>query len=192
MKINQTKSSKLIKIFIVVGVLLVGAGVYLGVAWQKNLPPFSSLNKTYAPGEQTENLNRTDTEKKVTEELNKNPEKKLENPQTDTPSTPSASPTSGKQSANVLVTNVGVFNGRVSASGFVTNLAEEGGSCEYVFVSGGQLINKQSQTLVNTTSTTCKTVSFSADELSSGVWKVHIKYTSPTSEGVSSDKEFTK
>lgn len=192
MKINQTKSSKLIKILIAVGVLIVGAGVYLGIAWQKNLPPFSTPNKTYAPGEQIENLNKTDTEKKATEELNKNPEKKLENSQTDTPSAPSTSPTSGKQSANVLVTNAGVFNGKVSASGFVTNLAEEGGSCEYVFTSGSQSISKQSQTLVNATSTTCKTVSFSADELSSGTWKVHIKYTSPASEGVSSDKEFTK
>lgn len=192
MKINRPKSSKLAKTLVLVGVLVIIVGVYLVVAWQKHLPPFSSLDKTYAPGEQTLNLDRTDTEKKASDDLTKNPEKKLENPQTDTPSTPNTNPSSGKQSANVLVTNAGVFNGKASASGFVTNIVEEGGLCDYVFTNGTQTISKQSQTLVNATSTTCKTVSFSADELTSGTWKVHIKYTSAASEGVSPDKEFAK
>lgn len=192
MKINRTQSSKLAKILIISGVILVCIGAYMFIAWQKNLIPFSLFPKTYGPGEQVINMNKTATEKKATEDLKSNPETKLENPQTDTPETPTVDPVQNKQEANVLITNVGIFNNKVSASGFVTNLVEEGGACTYMFTNGSQSIAKESQTLVNPTSTTCKTVSFSADELSSGVWRVYIKYVSAGAEGVSNAKEFNK
>lgn len=176
----------------ILATILVVTGIYLAVAWQSNLIPFSLFPKAYGPGEQVINMNKTATEKKTTEDLKSNPESKLENPQTDTPETPIVDPVQNKQAANVLITNAGIFNNKVSASGFVTNLVEEGGVCTYVFTSNSQSITKESQTLVNPTSTTCKTVSFSADELSSGVWSVHIEYVSVGAEGVSSTKEFSK
>jgi hypothetical protein len=169
------------------------AGIYLLVAWNKNLIPFSNTNRTYEPGEEIVNMKRTDSEKKASEALEKDPSSKMENAQTDTPETPDTNSSSGKQEANVLVTNAGVFNGKVSASGFATNVVESTGTCEYVFTNGNTRIVKQSEPLPNSTSTTCKTVSFSADELSgSGLWKVYLHYISDISEGTSPIKEFQK
>jgi hypothetical protein len=190
LKSTQKKTHKLIMI---IALSFVGVCVYLLAAWQYQLIPFSLFNKTYEPGEQVINMNKTEAEKKVIEDLNNNPGKKLENSQTDTPATPYKDSATGKQKANVLLTNVGISNEKVSASGFVTNISETGGMCEFIFTNGDARIVKASDSLPNSTSTTCKTVSFPSSELIyPGNWSVYLQYTSAGASGTSSAKEFQK
>jgi hypothetical protein len=173
--------------------LLALLGFYLVIAWNKHLVPFANTDSSYEPGEQIVNMKKTETEKKATETIEKDPGKKLENSQTDKPAAPETNGTSGKQIANVLVTNAGIFNGQVSASGLVTNIAESGGACDFIFTNADLVITKTSGTMQGPSSTSCKTVSFSSDELSrAGTWSVYIHYVSPVSEGKSSPKEFQK
>ena len=189
--INRVNNKK--KYILALAGLIALAGVYLAVARYMHLAPFANMNRTYQPGEQIVNMNRTDSEKQQTEALEKDPQKKLQNTQTDTPAAPATDSASGKQIANVLITNAGIFNGKVSASGFVSNVVESDGSCEYVFASDTQVIKKTSTTLPNATSTTCKTVSFPDTELATtGTWKVTLNYNSATSAGTSPVKEFQK
>ena len=188
-KINR---SNRIKRFIAPLVIILALlGFYLIVAWNKQLIPFSNLNPSYEPGEQIVNMKKSEAEKKATEVIEADPSKKLENSQNDTPTTPDTDAASGRQATNVLVTNAGVFNGMVSASGFATNVSESEGTCEFVFSRSGDSITKTSTTMQNPTSTSCKTVSFPVSELATtGTWSVYIRYVSSISEGKSSPTEF--
>lgn len=183
----KTPSKKIIVALVATLVITLG---YMGLAWKMQLYPFvktEEIKDNYQV-----NHERSKAEKQVSEAIDRDPGKKLENPQTDKPETPRVNEATGKQQANVLLTNTGIFNNIASASGMVTNVVEQDGRCVYVFTNGAQSIEKVSSTLVNPTSTTCATISFSADELTNGVWKVQLRYASNTSEGASSSKEFTK
>ena len=156
-----------------------------------NLTPFESAGDFAKPGEEKVSLERSESEKEAIEALEDDPSLKTQNNQNDTPAEPEKT-SSGKNEANVLLTNAGISNGTVSASGFVTNLVEDGGDCSYKFTNGSSSVVKTSKTLMNPTSTTCETVSFPASELTSGNWKVVLSYSSSASTGASSQKEFTK
>lgn len=183
-KNNSSNKTTWIAILSVVAVLIIGASayaVYLGSNSTKDVPVDGV------------NLERSDAEKAASEELEKNPEQKLENRQSDTPSAPEKSPETGRLAVNVLLSTAGIYNGTVSAGGMITDYQEEGGVCTYTFTNGNTTVTKTSTTLMNPTSMSCKTVSFTSDELtSSGVWKVKISYSSPTAGGTSNEKEITK
>lgn len=191
MKINKNRKINL-GIVIAIAAVVLCAG-YVGAAYIWHLPPFAPTTKTYTPGEQVTNLERSDTEKATTSGLESNPAQKLQNGQTDTPSAPTQTTTSGKQVVNVSLTSVGISNGVINASGMVTNIVEEGGSCTYAFTSGSQVVTKVVTTSTNPTSTTCTRITFSANELpTDGAWKVKLSYSSSKAEGVSEEKEITK
>lgn len=193
MKINTKHNSKVKVIAIIVAACLVVGITYLGVAFVNHYAPFAEKKQAIENGEQMTNLERSDAEKQKTQQLLDNPDTKTENDQTDKPDAPTETTPSGKQSVNVLLTNASITNNNVHASGFVTNLAQEGGECTYVFTNGSSTVTKKSNTLVNPTSTTCEAVTFSADELSvSGTWKVVLSYSSSNATGTSNTKEFTK
>lgn len=171
---------------ITIAILLIGGGAAYAFYMH------NSKNNT-PTNQQGVNLEKSDTEKAAIDNLKNNPGDKLQNNQTDTPSTPSTNQSSGKQAANVLITNAGIYNGTVSVGGMVTNVTENSGTCTYSFTNGSTKITKTTDTLSNPTSTTCKTVSFSSNELSqSGTWSITLSYSSSTSEGTSSAKEITK
>lgn len=133
------------------------------------------------------NLERSQAEKDQESALNKDPEKKTQNDQNDKPDQPSTDTITNKLAVNVVLTNVGVSDGIVSASGFVTNIVESGGVCTFVFTKDGQQVTKTSETTQNPTSTTCKTVKFNSSELSSGKWTVGLTYNSNQATGSASN-----
>jgi hypothetical protein len=181
------------KITIIVITACVIIGGYIFIAWLNHLHPFSNVDSTPTPGTQFINMDKTKTEKQSSDNLKNNPQDKLKNSQTDTPPAPSVSSTTGKQQANVLITNVGISNGTVSASGFVTNIVESDGSCDYIFVNGNHTISKPSKVLPNATSTTCSTVTFPTSDLPiSGTWSVTLSYSSAESSGVSTATSLQK
>jgi len=168
--------------------ICVAAIAYLLIAYLGDLPPFQEQKSSGGV-----NMNRTDTEIQATDNLEKNPASKLENNQTDTPQPPGKDENSGKKVVNVLITNVGISSGTVSASGFVTNIVESDGSCTYTFTNGNNTVNKVVGTLPNATSTTCKTTTFSSDELpTAGTWSVVLSYNSTQSMGQSSARDVQK
>ena len=189
-KRNSTNKKRVI-IAIIVAVVLVGA--YLAFASLRHVFPFATNSPNYEPGDFTVNKDKTNTEKQVIDNLKDNPQDKTKNDQTDTPPAPTVDANSGKQQANVLITNAGVFNGTVSASGFASNIVESEGVCTYTFTNSESTVVKISDVLPNPSSTTCATVSFPVSELSaSGTWSVKLSYSSSRSIGASQAKEFQK
>jgi hypothetical protein len=148
---------------------------------------------TIPASQQGVNLEKSDAEKAAIQNLKDNPNQKTENNQNDTPTTPTQTTSSGKRAVNVSLSYADIRNGTVTASGGVTNITEDNGTCTYSFVNGSLVVTKTSTTLVNPTSTTCKTVSFPSTELSSnGTWKVTLSYSSTISEGTSNQKDIIK
>jgi hypothetical protein len=190
MKIKSKKSKT--KVIAIIVTLIVIAAAYLTLAFYNRYPPFMEVQKVTTDG-QTINLDRSDAENEKIKNIQDNPESKTQNNQTDTPKPPTQTLPSGKQEVNVLLTNASIINNTVRASGFVTNIVQEGGECTYIFTSGNSTITKKASTLTNPSSTTCETVVFSPTELPvSGTWKVFLKYSSVNAEGTSNTKEFTK
>lgn len=178
MKIQYNKNHKIkvvvIVLLFVVAVLVAALGGYMYI--------HKDDIKRDANGTSTE---RTGQDIKLEEDLKSNPENKSNNTQTDTPTAPAVDTETKLQKVNVILTYTGQSGDMVSASGFVSNAIEEGGSCKYVFISDQKTVEKTSTTLANANSTTCKTVRFDKSELAAGLWKVQIEYTSSVSTGKS-------
>ena len=187
-KINKnTTKKKIIITSSIVGVLcLVG---YLVYANNAKIFPFQLADAQ--PGEFLINLDKSESEKAKTQEIEENPEQKVVNDQKDTPAKPSIDD-SGKQEALVMLSYASIQNNTVTASGYVSNITEAVGDCTYTFSRGGQIVTKKTQALQNPTSTTCTTASFPAAELESGKWSVTLSYSSEKSQGVSALKEIIK
>lgn len=177
-------------IAICIAAVLVGG--YLVTAYSTRIFPFAHATQNYEPGTHVINEEKSQAEQDAIDNLSDNPDSKVENDQTDTPEEPSVNTNTGKKEAAVLITNAGVFNGTVSASGFVTNIVESSGTCTYTFTNGANRVVKQSSVLSNPSSTTCETVSFPASELTTGTWAVTLSYASSESAGVSQAKEFSR
>lgn len=134
-------------------------------------------------------VERTQQDIKLEDELKNDASRKQQATQTDKPSQPAVDEETNLQKANVVLTNTGYMDDLVSASGFVSNIVEQTGSCKYIFTNGERVVEKTSSTLVNSSSTTCKTVEFPRSELGAGSWKVHIIYSSSASYGKSNELE---
>ena len=134
-------------------------------------------------------MNRTETEKQISDQLKKNPDKKEDNSQRDQPASPNNTESGGKTGVNVLLTSTTITNSKVVASGFITNAVDNGGRCTFVFKRGDQIIKKISTTETNPTSTTCITVQVESSSFTSGTWSVYIEYESDRYKGVSNQKE---
>jgi hypothetical protein len=193
MKINKKPNKKKI-IAGALAALIIAALVYMFVASRTGLFPFSrSSGESVEVGDQKVSLERSESEEKAIDAIAEDPTLKDQNSQNDAPTTPTQTTEDDKLKVNVLLTNVRVANGTVSASGFVTDLAESDGSCSYIFINGPNRVVKTARTLTNPTSTTCETVRFSTDELNAeGTWSVSVAYESDTASGESAKKEFTK
>lgn len=183
MHIEHKKSHKKAIIVSIVLLVIIIAGAVAGYRYMHR-----NDIKRNSSGISTE---QTPQDKKLEQNLNSDPSKKQQATQTDQPTAPTVDKTTNLQQVNVILTNTGETNGMVSASGFVSNVVEANGTCNYVFTNGSRSVTKTSTTLTNASSTTCKTVQFSATELGAGTWSVQLKYNSPTSAGSSNTLEVT-
>lgn len=134
-------------------------------------------------------VERTQQDLKLEEELKRDVSRKEQSTQTDRPADPVIDEETNLQQANVVLTNTGQSGDEITASGFVSNVVEEGGVCTFVFTDGQRAVKKNTGTLPNANSTTCKTVRFNKEELSAGTWRVYIEYSSSVSAGNSNELE---
>ena len=82
--------------------------------------------------------------------------------------------------------------GIATAHGTITNLVEEGGTCTYVFKGpNNKEINNTTDSIVDRSSTQCKSVEMTKAELGVGTWQVKLVYKSKNAEGESESKTFS-
>ena len=132
-----------------------------------------------------------DDEKKSDEEINndsydrkdeaeKDADNKIENQTND----------NGKTIANVSISSAGALSDKVLASGMVSNIIEEGGSCTYAFTNGETTFTETTTGIANAKNTVCSSVTLDKNQFTEGVWEVTLQYESTTSEGQSEATTF--
>ncbi len=180
MRITPKKNTRTYVIVAAVVVLLVVGGVF---AYKH----YSDSNTTVSRDKSGTSLERSQEELDETNSIQDNPEDSKQQTGSDAVTEPAVDSSTGKRSVNVVLTSTGTENGEVDASGFVSNLVEEGGTCTFTFAQNQKIIKKTSTTATNPTSTTCLTVRFDEKELGSGEWKVVIQYASSNASGSSNE-----
>ena len=83
-------------------------------------------------------------------------------------------------------------NGVATAHGVITNLAEEGGTCNYVFKGpNNKEINNSMESVTDGHRTLCGTAEMTKAELGAGQWQVKLIYKSKNAKGESESKSFS-
>lgn len=180
MRITPKKNTKTIVIAAALAVLLVAGAAF---AYRQ----YSDSTNSVARDKSGTSLERSQEELNESENILNNPKDAKQQTGSDTVNEPAVDSATGKRTVNVVLTSTGADNGQVDASGFVSNLVEEGGTCTYTFTQTQRTVKKSSGTSVNPTSTTCQTVRFSENELGTGEWKVVIQYNSSSASGTSNE-----
>jgi hypothetical protein len=73
----------------------------------------------------------------------------------------------------------------VEASGFVSGVVEDGGTCRVTLTRGDETAVAETRGLADATTTVCPSVVLAGAELSAGTWTAVLSYESGTSTGVS-------
>lgn len=96
----------------------------------------------------------------------------------------------GKTIGNVVISSAGVLNDKVIASGMVSNVIEEGGTCMYAFTNGEETITETTTSISNADNTVCQSALLDKNRFNVGVWEVSLQYQSNKTEGQSETQTF--
>ncbi len=180
MKIQRANKKTLLIILIIV--LAIGAST-AGALYYINSNG-SSEDKTAVP-------TKAPSDTRQASELAEDADNKSESPNSDQPNEPVLNEETGKKTVQ-MIASANVSGGSLYIRGGLNYPAPEDGSCFAVLTSPtGATIQKNTTVLHNPASADCKTISVPVSELSSGNWKVVLKFTSANYEGTSNEAAFT-
>lgn len=183
MQINKNKTTKK-RIILTIGLLLTAVCAIIFYLFTVKSPD-AQVNTDSSITPPT----RSESDKKQTEELGKNPDNKSNPVNTDAPAQPTAG--DGAKKNVSMVASVDSDSSNIYIRGGVNALVYSG-AC-YVQLSGPNSENiKRETTLIQNPSTTdCKTITISKNELSRGKWTFTLNYESNEIEGITGEKSFT-
>ena len=182
MKIKTSKNNK--KIITISTVLVIIVAVAIGIfVWKNN------SDNTDSNGENSIITERSESDKEQLSELEENPEKKNQAPNTDQPAPIITDEETGKKRV-YMVSSHDMSGGNIYIRGGM-NSPVSGGKCSAVLTGpNNQTIEKQTEILFGAATADCKTVEIPQGELSTGVWKYKLKYTSDSIEGETDEGSF--
>lgn len=99
----------------------------------------------------------------------------------------------GLKIAEVYIANVGqdTNSNVIFASGVITNVVNNSGSCVYTFTNGSQTVTAEASVLPSAKETICGNVEVSTAQFSAGEWSVKLNFKSDYAEGESDATTFT-
>src|SRR4030095_16005060 len=176
-KIKRALNKK--TLLVIVAILIATVGVVWFVNRGDDTPstsnsqPDSSIN--YGPP--------TEEEKQETERHKQELEDKLGSDNSSTPAPPSGS------QASIVMTYATYTNGGVEASGFVSNVFEDGGTCTLTLSKGSLSVTGNSQGFVDVNKTSCPPIVINRSQIpESGDWTAVLSYSSSSAKGSSSSQ----
>ncbi len=100
---------------------------------------------------------------------------------------PAESPVSG---TNVFITYAEQFNQNINASGYISGIIEEGGTCTLTLTKGSHTITRSKPALPDAKHTTCPDFNIPRGDIpEAGTWKITIGYSSDTTNKVSASQD---
>lgn len=173
-KLSFLKRRRVIAGTVIVGLVLVGAGLWF---WH-NGKEQPKVGKTSSGG--YVNLSpATKAEKKETDSH----KKALADG--DDGASQQTSSASGKRQVTPIITSVD----QSSVRGLVQGVIEDGGVCTVTLTKDSQTVTKTSAGVADASYTTCSTIELEG-AVTSGSWKAVLSYSSPTAEGKSNAKSY--
>lgn len=99
----------------------------------------------------------------------------------------------GLKIAEVYIANVGqdTNSNVIFASGVITNVVNNSGTCTYTFTNGSQTVTATGEVLPSAKETICSNVEVSTSQFSAGDWTVKLNFKSDYAEGESDATTFT-
>ncbi len=186
MQINKNNSNKK-RIIILVSVILlatVAGGGYLFFTQNTNQPEnSSSVTTTNAPAP-------SESDKKQTENLEKDPGNKSTPVNTD----PTPQPAPGGTNSKKAVQMVSSFDSdatNVYIRGGVNTLVYDGVCYALLTGPSGTVIKKETTLMQSAATTDCKTIAIKKSELAPGKWTFTLNYNSPSMDGKSNEQTFS-
>lgn len=179
----KKNNTPLIIIAALLGGALIAFGVYLYLKPSAQAPNRNDQNINYGPPTEEE-LKETEAKK---DEIVAGATKEDEN----APSLPTPQPTptpNGKKSVTPTITYAGqVESSRaVEATGFISQIFEDGGTCTLTLTKGSLKITKQTDGFKDVNRTSCTQFTINRGEfLEAGEWTAVLAYDSPTAAGAS-------
>lgn len=183
MKINTSQKPHSKKNFLVItaAVLLLLVGGYTVAAATMQLWPFVPANQaedTFSEGytdnpPSNEELEASQDAKKRNDEQTKS----------DTATNPDNNTTT--TDVSVAISYADVIDGQLEIRAFTNGVIEGSGTCTATITKDLKTITKESEAFIDVSSSICRPIYVSLDELSSGVWDVQVRYTSGDASGTS-------
>ena len=128
----------------------------------------------------------TEQEKQETEQFKKDQEAKQD---TNTDSQTGSTPSQQNGSANIVITNLQSSSQAVTASGFISNVFEDGGTCTLNLTLGGQKVSGQSKGITDVNKTTCPEITIQRSAIpQAGQWTATLSYSSSKITGTSASQ----
>lgn len=181
MKIKKSNSNKSTKalIILIVAVLVVAAAYAAYAFTSNNTPDPSATNRSESKTE-----THTSSSSKGNEQPSDTDDKLTEN-NSDTPIPPKTDPTTSLRNVS-MTASADKRDGMLYIRGGINNSVEYAGSC-YATLTGptGKTIQKDTELLQNASTTDCKTIQISTNELSSGTWNITLTFKSDQATGTS-------
>ena len=99
--------------------------------------------------------------------------------------------TSPPKTAEIVIVDAGQYEDTVEVRAYVSNVYENGGSCNVTFVKGSQRVSRSSQAFQDVTTTQCSTISIPRSEFTAGEWQYSVSYSSPSTSGSTTSRNLT-
>jgi len=177
-KKNKLHSKKSILISTLT-LLTVGIGIYYAVVHRNNKDVSEALIQT----EETGYINLSPPTEQDAQEADQNKERISQPEKEEEPDDPSTN------SASLIITYAGQYNGDVEAASFVQGTFEDGGRCIYALSKDLVIIEKTSTGVADVSNTLCPAVKFPRTEIPSpGDWNLKVTYESASTAAASDVK----
>ncbi len=175
---SRKKTSKRLAIFLIVSAFVL-IGAYFTYAYiSKTLWPFAATEPHASPDKNPAIENISEPQQDKTRAVNTDTAPAVTEDQT------------GKQQV-AMVASYDTSGDTVYIRGGINNSAVYDGECSAELTGpNGKTIHKATSLLQNAATTDCKTIQIPTSDLSSGIWKYKLVYTSATTEGSSSEGTF--
>ena len=188
MKIKQktVKNSKKRIVLLSVAILAVIAGILVFVVLPQLAVKMNGSNNKLEVTKKSESLN-----KEKSDTTPQKPTDKKQTSNTDQPTPPVQNEKTKKMQVQMVASH-NISPDILYIRGGINNSVEYDGTCSVVLNGpNGQVIEKNTTLLQNSATTDCKTISISTSELSPGLWRYQLIYSSATTEGSSDEKSFS-
>ena len=190
MRISSYKNqwSVVKKVFVIVALVFLAAGVYVALAYKISLWPFTSTSTVETT---VRGVNEIDYSGPTSTDIESSQDgKKTTTSESQNSTTTSHQAPTDKQQLAIGVTYADITNNNFEVRAFTPSIIEGNGTCTATFTKGGLTLSQSSEAFIDSSTTQCKPIYIPLDKFSEkGTWSLTVSYDSPDAIGTAEQME---